>query len=253
DGSPSKVLGCLVTEEVPSPAATASDGGFTFLYQSLGGVAENGRTCTVYRLKNEAGGPPTPVRWLAGDDILVDLAQLRRCRDAAGCQWFEVARYFDGEFHDGSTLLTFGLNADSFRRDSNGLIADTAPSLGETAASVGTEVVGVLTLADESTVELDLVVKSRFERRARTLNLIYEVVSRDSELLSGGRIGLVWPAAAGSQEAAPLAQEELRPFLQLPAGSRITMGRPSYTVKRVGDTVAVEVAVTDFEYLPDSV
>ena len=251
--TPEKVLGCFVSEEVPSPAATAADGGFTFLYQSLGGVAEDGRACTVYRLKNEAGGPPTPVRWLAGEAVLVDLVQLRRCRDADGCPWFEIASYFDGGFHGGSTRLSFGLNADSFHQDGEGLIVETSPNLGETAASVGTEVVGVLTLADEQRVELDLIVKSRFERRGGTINLVYEVVSKNPEMLSGERVALLWSAAFAGEAAVQLRADEALPFMQLPSGSPLAGERLSYTARRGSEVVAVVVEVTDFEYLPNSV
>ena len=137
-----RVLECLVAERLPAPPAEAREGGFAFVFESLGGTAVDGRACTVYRLRNLAGSPPTPVRWTAGSEVLVDVAALARCRDE--CPWFEVARYFDGGFVGGETRVGYGLNADSFHAASPGLVALGFPDAGARAAGVGTEIVGTV-------------------------------------------------------------------------------------------------------------
>lgn len=259
---PQQVLGCLIELELPSPAAEAAEGGFAFSYQSLGGEATDGRSCTVYRLRNAVGSPPTPVRWLAGSEVLVDLARLQRCSSAEECPYFEVARYFDGEFLGGATQLSFGLNADSFSVVDDGLVARTAPDVGATNASVGTEVVGALTLDDGSEVALDLVVKSRFERRDGAIALIYEVVSADPGLLSGERVALVWHRRGGPEAAHTGAgvvrdgslPRSAAPFLALPdaAGdARPGLGPDALDVRRAEGVVAVERLVDDLAYVDD--
>src|SRR5690554_1229939 len=130
-----QVLACQVAESLPAPPAEAREGGFGFVFESLGGTAVDGRACTVYRLRNLAGSPPTPVRWVAGSDVLVDGARLARCRDDADCAWFEVARYFEGDVVDGDTVLGYGLNADSFQAVTPGLVGFPAPDVGAAAAS----------------------------------------------------------------------------------------------------------------------
>lgn len=257
--SATKVLGCLVERELPSPAGQATAGGFAFSFQSLGGLAEDGRSCTVYRLRNAAGSPPTPVRWLAGEEVLVDVARLRRCgtQSQVECGWFEVARYFDGDIDGGRTQLAFGLNADSFRVENDGLVARTDPDLGATNASVGTEIVGTLTLADGSEVGLDLIVKSRFERRAGAIELIYEVSAADPRLLSGESVAMIWQhrggvpgdGAEGGLRPPASGAGAFAPFLALPGQSG--EGHQALEATRRGDTVAVRRSVAELAYAPD--
>lgn len=70
-----QTLDCLVDEALPNPPQLAAEGGFSLFYQSLGGVASDGRACTVHRVMNAAGSPPTPVRWRAGEEVLIDMAR----------------------------------------------------------------------------------------------------------------------------------------------------------------------------------
>jgi hypothetical protein len=189
-----QVLACLVAESLPAPPAEAREGGFAFVFESLGGTAVDGRACTVYRLRNLPGSPPTPVRWSTGSEVLVDVASLARCREEAACAWFEVARYFDGAYVGGETVIGYGLNADSFRIASPGLVAISFPDLGATAASVGTELVGTLVDSEGREVVLDLVVKSRIERGEDGLVLVYEAQAGDPSQLGGSHFVLAWEA-----------------------------------------------------------
>lgn len=242
-----QVLDCSVAQALPSPAAEAADGGFNFAYQSLGGLTDDGRSCTVYRLRNRPGSPPTPVRWQAGDEVLVDLARLKRCGSEEECPWFEVASYFEGRFEGAKSQLSFGLNADSFRLQSDSLVASPDPDVGASSASVGTEVVGTITLADESEVEVDLLVKSRFERRDGVVVLIYEVTAADPGLLSGDLIRLAWSGSGDpSGPQLPVDARSL-PFISLPLGS--TRGSTDLTAERGDETVAVEVVASGFEFV----
>ena len=202
-----QVLACQVAESLPAPPAEAREGGFGFVYESLGGTAVDGRACTVYRLRNLAGSPPTPVRWVAGSEVLVDVARLSRCGTDEECVWFEVARYFDGGYVGGDTEIGYGLNADSFRHASPGLVAIGFPDVGAAAATVGTELVGTVLDAQERPAVLDLVVKSRLERGDEGLVLVYEATADDPSQLDGSRFVLAWeafdllPTRAGEQPA----------------------------------------------------
>lgn len=251
---PVQVLGCLVDRELPSPAASAEDGGFSFSYQSLGGLAEDGRSCTVYRLRNTAGRPPTPVRWLAGGEVLVDFARLARCATDEECAWLEIARYFDGDVIGSDTRLSFGLNADSFSVEDDGLVARTAPDVGATNASVGTEVVGRLTLSDGTDVELDLIVKSRFERRQGVIALIYELTASDEALLNGEQIALVWRRRGGDgPNGAPhggvRTPRDFAPFLSLPGQPSLGVGQ-AFEVSRSSGGVSLVRLVDELSFEP---
>ncbi len=208
-----QVLKCVVTGALPSPPAEAQDGGFHFQFESLGGTAVDGRACTVYRLRNVPGSPPTPVRWTAGSDVLVEAAGLRRCGDEASCVWLEVARYFDGDFVRGETTVSYGLNADSFHVPSPGFVAFASPDMQGLTASVGTEVVGTVVTADGLAIELDLVVKSRFERDEAGVRLFYEATADDPAQLDGSRFLLVWEALDGLGPASFAPGDAKGPFL----------------------------------------
>ncbi len=189
-----QVLACIVADSLPAPPAEAKEGGFGFVFESLGGTAVDGRACTVYRLRNLPGSPPTPVRWVAGSEVLVDGARLARCTGEEDCVWFEVARYFDGGYLGGDTVLGYGLNADSFRVASRGLVALSFPDVGAAAAGVGTELVGTVVDSSDREVALDLVVRSRLEREGDELLLVYEATSNDPSQLDGSRFVLAWEA-----------------------------------------------------------
>jgi hypothetical protein len=189
-----RVLDCSVAESLPVPPAEAREGGFAFLFESLGGTAVDGRACTVYRLRNLPGSPPTPVRWVAGSEVLVDVARLARCSSDAECAWLEVARYFDGGYVGGDTEIGYGLNADSFRHTSPGLVALSFPDVGAAASSVGTELVGTVLDSRDRPVVLDLVVKSRLVRDGDGLVLVYEATADDPSQLDGSRFVLAWEA-----------------------------------------------------------
>ncbi len=189
-----QVLGCVVDVSVPSPPARASEGGFAFEFESLGGTALDGRTCAVYRLRNLPGSPPTPVRWSAGNEVLITITGLARCRGDLPCEWLEVARYFEGDVVSGDTLLGYGLNADSFVASSDALVGFPSPDVQASAASVGTELVGTLVDPEGGLVSLDLVVKSRLERDGDLITLVYEATASDPSQLDGSRFVLYWEA-----------------------------------------------------------
>lgn len=256
------VLQCRIVDRLPAAEAEVDQGGFAFTYQSVAGSLEDGRSCTVYRLRNLPGRPPTPVRWRAGDEVLVDAARLARCADAVACDWLEVARYFEGEVEAGETQLSFGLNADSFHHQDRGLVAVTEPSLGAAQASVGSEVLARLTLADESTLVLHVVVKSRFVRGPDGLELVYDVVSDDPTALDGSRVRFVWEAFAGAPQplARLLDRDDGMPFAipddgaweapgSVGASDTDLAGAPRLVHEQ--GAVAVVVPVERFAYLAD--
>jgi len=256
------VLQCRVVDRLPAAEAEVEEGGFAFVYQSVAGSLADGRSCTVYRLRNLPGRPPTPVRWRAGGEVLVDAARLARCADANACDWLEVARYFEGEVEAGETQLSFGLNADSFHHQDRGLVAVTQPSLGAAQASVGSEVLARLTLADESTLVLHVVVKSRFVRGPDGLELVYDVVSDDPTALDGSRVRFVWEAFAGAPQplARLLDRDDGMPFAipddgaweapgSVGASDTDLAGAPRLVHEQ--GAVAVVVPVERFAYLAD--
>lgn len=243
-----QTLNCLVDEALPNPPATAAAGGFSFFFQSLAGTATDGRACTVHRVMNAPGSPPTPVRWRAGDEPLIDMARLGRCSEESPCEWFAVARYFAGGFDHAATLLGFGLNADAFEVGTQSLLAVTDPDLGALTASVGTEVAGTVVTAAGRSIDVSFTVKSRLVRGdGAAMSLIYEVVTTTPELGPGGELALVWqvfdlvPAAAavirGDADAPFLSSELARA-----EGGTVVVGPDSY---------GVHVAVEALEYTPD--
>ncbi|MFO7543878.1 MAG: hypothetical protein R6W77_00115 [Trueperaceae bacterium] len=256
------VLLCRVIDRVPQAEAEVEEGGFAFAYQSVAGELDDGRRCTVYRLRNLPGRPPTPVRWNAGETVLVEAARLARCADASTCAWLEIARYFDGTVQVGETRLSFGLNADSFHHTSEGLVAATEPDVGAASASVGSEIVARLALADGSDFDLHVIVKSRFERGRDGLVLIYDVTSQDPGTLDGSSVRFVWDAFASTPSAVErLLDRETTPFLvpersgpgAAPDGSAEGALAGTPRVQRAGDTIALLVPVDRFHYTPDLV
>jgi len=240
-------LNCVVDAALPNPPESAAAGGFSFFYQALAGVATDGRACTVHRVMNAAGSPPTPVRWRAADELLIEMARLGRCGAGDDCEWFAVARYFDGGFDHGPSRLGFGLNADAFQVDTESLLAVTDPNVGGVSASVGTEVSGAVVTADGRKLNVAFTVKSRLVREGGgTLSLIYEVVTAAPELRSGGELALVWevfdrvPAAA-----AAIRNDDDSPFLVSQAG-RVEGG----TALSGADSYGVAVAVEELVYAP---
>lgn len=245
-----QVLDCLVDRALPTEPAVAAEGGFSFEFQALAGTAVDGRSCTVHRLRNSPGGPPTPVRWTAGEDLLVDKARLARCTDEAACGWVEVARYFDGGFAFSDSTLGYGLNADQFTSVTDSLVAVTEPDLGAITASVGTEVEAQVQLADGSLVDVAFTVRSRLRREdGGRLTLVYEVETTTAALREGGRLALVWDAIAeGGGVAVPRETGDLAaPFLGLASFAR------DGSVDHGADTYAIGVRVEALVYDPMSV
>ncbi len=240
--TPSQVLRCQVVEALPTPPAEAREGGFAFVFESLGGTADDGRACTVYRLRNLPGSPPTPVKWSAGTEVLAEVAGLPRCPEDAACEWFEVARYFDGDFVNGDTLVSYGLNADSFRLESPGLVSFASPDTGAAAASVGTQVVGTVITAEGEEVALDLIVKSRIERGEQGTVLVYEATSAEDSQLDGSRLVLAWEAFDLIPPGALDMGGSAAPFRSPTSGAAVS-------TERDGDTVSVRIAASAVSYL----
>ncbi|HET8986771.1 MAG TPA: hypothetical protein VFN03_13530 [Trueperaceae bacterium] len=245
-----QVLNCLVDRALPVEPAVAADGGFSFQFQALAGTAVDGRSCTVHRLRNSPGGPPTPVRWLAEGELLVDKARLGRCDDDDSCEWVEVARYFDGGFELSDSTLGYGINADQFTSVTASLVAVTGPDLGAITASVGTEVDGTVQLADESEVEIAFTVRSRLRREdGGRLTLVYELQTTTSALQPGGQLALVWDAIIPSGEGGEggVTDGSDSPFLGLATrfarDGRVALGP---------DTYALELPVDALTYDPQA-
>lgn len=262
DWSGEVVLRCQVAERLPTNAAEASAGGFAFSYQSVAGLMADGRSCAVYRLRNLPGQPPTPVRWRADDEVLVDTAHLARCADEASCGWLEVARYFEGVVLVGKTELSFGLNADSFHHEDQGLVASTEPSIGASTASVGSELVARLMLGDGSVLDLHVLVKSYFRRNRTGLELVYDVLAEDPTLLDGSRVRFEWDAFADVPPTLTrlLQREDRSPFMlpatrdvahgsNVSAGDAVLAGEPR--LDRGRGVVVLVVPVESFLYVAD--
>lgn len=241
DGSTQQVLQCQVEQALPTPPAEASQGGFHFVFESLGGTAVDGRACTVYRIRNLQGSPPTPVRWSAGSEVLADVVGLPRCPRDEECEWLEVARYFDGDFVDGDTLVSYGLNADSFHEETPGLVAFASPDTAAAAASVGTEIVGTVVTRDGVEVAIDLVVRSRLERSEEVVVLVYEVSAADDSQLDGSRFTLAWEAFDSLSPGALPAGDGESPFRSLATGEPVA-------ARRSGDTVSVRLSAGSVVY-----
>jgi hypothetical protein len=200
-GEAQRILNCLIEGHVPDEPAHAQQGGYSFVYQSLRGVTLDDRACTVYRLRNEPAMPPTPFRWMLGDEIVVDRARLPRCSD--DCDWLAFAKYFPGAIDTNLSVLSYGLNADTYRESPPTYMnsvsvsgSEVAEAEGVLASSVGTEIAGTFETGDGRPITLHLIVKSRFEPSpsAGTL-LVYEIEDlHRGGMLGSGRVRIAWDA-----------------------------------------------------------
>ncbi len=245
DDPGSRLLNCTIDGHVPEEPARAQQGGYDFAYQSLRGVSDDGRACTVYRLLNAPDQPPTPFRWKLGDVTVVDKVHLPRCGGASPCAWLAFAKYFPGEIDTNLSVLSYGLNADAYEETAETYMnrvaltdAEIAHEAGIVASSVGTELQGTFTTRDGRAVALHLIVKSRFEPdpTGRT-RLVYEIDDLDGRGLWGaGDVRVVWDALG----TAPLSGGP-----NAPLGVPTTLG-PTTTVTRSADGVHASVLVDDF-------
>jgi hypothetical protein len=198
---PTRVLNCLIEGHVPEEPALAQQGGYSFAYQSLRGVTEDARACTVYRLKNAPAMPPTPFRWMLGDELVVDRARLPRC--TADCDWLAFAKYFPGAIDTNLSVLSYGLNADAYSESPQTYMnsvtvsdSEVAEATGVLASSVGTEIAGSFPTRDGRPFALHLIVKSRFEPAPSSgTRLVYEIADlRGSGMLGAGHVRIDWDA-----------------------------------------------------------
>lgn len=192
-GEPVRLLNCRIEGHVPESPGVAQQGGYGFEYQSLRGVTEDDRACTVYRLKNTPDKPPTPFRWTLGDEVVVDKVRLPRCGGGADeCPWLSFAKYFPGAIDTNLSVLSYGLNADAYHEQTDtymntvGLTdSEVAEARDIGASSVGTEIEGKFLNADDEPLPLHLIVKSRFEPDpAGATMLVYEI----EDLAGGGAL-----------------------------------------------------------------
>lgn len=205
-----RLLNCNVDAHVPDRPGRAEEGGYAFEFQSLRGGTDDDRACTVYRLRNTPGKPPTPLRWTMGDETIVDKVRLARCREEQeGCPWLAFARYFPGAIDANLSTISYGLNADAYDRQADTFMtsvsvrdADVAEADAVLASSVGTELAGTFLDADGERYELHLLVKSRFETgEAGGRRLIYEIDDLGgSGALGSGAIRIAWEALAAVPE-----------------------------------------------------
>jgi hypothetical protein len=197
-----RLLHCGIRGHVPEEPGRSDQGGYGFEYQSLYGVTTDERSCTVYRLRNTPGKPPTPFRWTQGDAVVVDKGRLPRC-DAETCDWLTFVKYFPGEVDAGRSELSYGLNADAYHDTAQTFVGtqgvrddEAARAAGVRASSVGTELAGAFATADGATVALHLIVKSRFEpARDGGARLWYEIEDlAGSGALGAGAVRVEWDA-----------------------------------------------------------
>lgn len=199
-----ELLGCAVADPLPEPPATAGQGGFGFEYQSFRGATEDGRVCTVYRLRNAPERPPTPFRWMLGDEPVVEKARLGRCTSQSECPWMSFVKYFAGAIDTNLSTLSYGLNADAFHEQATTYLShasidgsEAAEASEVAASSVGIEVQGVFTTAADVPVEVHLLVKSRFEPHPEGGSvLVYEVedLLGSGAVTGAGPVRITWDA-----------------------------------------------------------
>lgn len=202
-----RLLNCNVDAHVPDRPGSAEEGGYAFEFQSLRGGTDDDRACTVYRLRNTPGKPPTPLRWVMGDETIVDKVRLARCREGEeGCPWLAFARYFPGAIDANLSTISYGLNADAYDRQADTFMtsvsvrdADVAEADAVLASSVGTELAGTFVDAAGEPFDLHLLVKSRFETDPDGgRRLIYEIDDLGgSGALGSGAIRVAWEALTG--------------------------------------------------------
>lgn len=199
-----RLQNCLVEDHIPDEPATAEQGGFLFEFQSYRGVTEDDRACTVYRLRNTPGKPPTPFRWMLGEEPVVDKARLGRCADGGdACPWTTFVKYFAGRIDTNLSSISYGLNADAFHEQATTYMSrfgidgsETAEGTATTASSVGTEIAGTFETADGSEVDVHLLVKSRFQPAPTgQVELIYEIDDLSGRgALASNEVRIVWDA-----------------------------------------------------------
>ena len=245
-----RVQNCLVDDPLPQEPATAEQGGFLFEYQSFRGETEDGRVCTVYRLRNAPDKPPTPFRWTLGEEPIVDKARLGRCgADQPSCPWTVFVKYFAGRIDTNLSTLSYGLNADAFHEQattylSHASVEDpaSARALGVEASSVGTEIVGTFEDAEGEPLDVHLLVKSRFEPSPDGgVFLIYEIDDLSGDgVLTSDELRVAWDAlAAIGPVARLLAQAD-----DTGASEASIDGVGSLT--RTSDALAVAIRATGF-------
>lgn len=203
DDPGTRLLNCIIDGHVPDEPARAQQGGYDFAYQSLRGVTDDDRACTVYRLLNAPDQPPTPFRWTLGDETVVDKVRLPRCGGDTPCDWLAFAKYFPGEIDTNLSVLSYGLNADAFEETAETYMnrigvtdAQVAEASGLLASSVGTEIQGLFATSEGVPVPLHLIVKSRFEPApSGATRLVYEIEDlAASGALGAGDVRVAWNA-----------------------------------------------------------
>lgn len=258
--TPDTLMDCRLHDDLvlPEPPDVASEGGYAFEYQALGGRTEDARACTVYRLRNRPAKPPTPVNWRLGDDLLMEHARLARCPEATdACPWVAVARYFEGDIATSLSLLSFGLNYDAFHHQAETLMTHFAPPEPPpeviAAHSVGTAIRGVFAADDGREVAVDLLVKSRIETVDGVRFAVLEITDR-----TAARVAVAWdafdlvPGAAALLQAAPAA---LAARVRIPAPDRAAPDRAAPEGGEVtlrGDTLEVRVPIERYRLVRDA-
>jgi hypothetical protein len=239
-----RLLNCHIRGHVPEEPGLAEQGGYGFAFQSLRGATEDDRSCTVYRLRNTPGRPPTPFRWTHGDAVVVDKARLPRC-DGGTCGWLTFVRYFPGEIDTGLSVLSYGLNADAYRDTAETFVGapglrddEAAEAAGVRASSVGTELIGTFATSAGDAASAHLIVKSRFEPApAGGTRLVYEIEDlARTGALGAGAVRVAWGAldAVGVEAAWPAT------------ASAVPAPSPGVTVERTANALSVAVAATSF-------
>jgi hypothetical protein len=210
-----KLLNCRIESHIPDEPAMAEQGGYLFAYQSLRGVTDDERACTVYRLMNTPDKPPTPLRWTIGDETVVDKVRLPRCSNRETCHWLTFAKYFAGEADTNLSTLSYGLNADAYQEQVDTFIAhfgvadsQIAEAEAVLASSVGSEIAGVFATGDDALITLHLIARSRFEPEADGVRLIYELEDLSSSgILDASTIRVEWTALSTITPVAALLNE----------------------------------------------
>lgn len=254
-----KVLNCTVDELLPPEPAAADEGGYRFEFQSIRGVTADDRVCTLYRVRNTAGHAPTPLRWMQGEELLMEKTRLARCRaDADVCPWISVAKYFQGHVDTNLSVIRYGLNADAYDRQAETFLGSIVLDDAQANQSVGTEVEGMFATAAGEVVPVHLIVKSRIEPGADgRQTAVLEVTDLGGRGdLANGTLSVTWDAlTASGQAAAALRSAAAEDLMGIALGSRQPDGAspasgpsdPSTTVERSDATLEVAFPVEAYE------
>ena len=252
DASADRMLNCLIDGHVPEQPGVAEQGGYHIEYQSLRGVTEDDRACTVYRLRNAPDKPPTPLRWTLGEETVVDKLRLPRCDAPDACDWLTFAKYFPGAIDTNLSLLSYGLNADAYQETTETFMhtvaltdSVVAEAQGTRASSVGTEIVGTFVGSDEAARRLHLIVKSRFEASpSGGARLVYEIddlagsgalVDRSLRIQWGALDALAVEAVTAAGEAGERTPD---------AGTEVTRSPDRLEVVVLADTFVLDETFT---------